>query len=115
MPYPDFMNAFPGLDVPYPAEVLECRAIRSDAGLVVFFTFHKDTRLPMHAHLSQWGSVLEGEIELTIGDDTRVYRAGDSYSIPAGVMHGAMVRAGTRAVDVFEEPDRYPLKPAQAG
>jgi quercetin dioxygenase-like cupin family protein len=51
-----------------------------------------------------------GEIELTIGSETKIYRAGDSYSIPAGVEHGAQIKAGARLIDVFEEADRYPIK-----
>ena len=37
-----------------------------DAGLVVFFTFLKDMELPPHAHKAQWGTVIEGELILTI-------------------------------------------------
>lgn len=111
MPYPEFMNAFPEIDVPVPEDVVQTRVIRSDAGLVCFFTFHKEIRLPMHSHGAQWGTIVEGEIELTIGTETRTYRPGDSYSIPAGVEHGALIKAGTRAIDVFAEPDRYRLKP----
>jgi len=33
-----------------------------------------------------------------------------SYSIPAGVEHGALIKAGTKVIDVFEEADRYPIK-----
>ena len=111
MPFPAFMQTFPGLDVPFPEDVVQISAIRSDAGLVAFFTFHKDMTLPTHSHGAQWGSVIEGEIVFTIGGETRTYRPGDSYSIPAGVEHGALIRAGTRVIDVFEEPDRYRLKP----
>jgi quercetin dioxygenase-like cupin family protein len=110
MPYAAFMNTFPSIDVPFPEDVVVTRAIRSDAGLVCFFTFVKEMRLPMHAHGAQWGTVVEGEIEFTIGAETRIYRPGDSYSIPAGVEHGAMIKAGTRVIDVFEEADRYRLK-----
>jgi quercetin dioxygenase-like cupin family protein len=110
MAFPDFFRAFPALDVPFPDDVVGTQAIRSEAGLVVFFTFHKDMVLPMHAHGAQRGSVIEGEITFTIGDDTQVYRPGDSYSIPAGVHHGARIKLGTRVVDVFQEPDRYPLR-----
>ena len=110
MPFPDFITALPGLEVPYSTDVVQISAIRSDQGLVAFFTFLVDLELPMHAHGAQWGSVIEGEIALTIGDVTRTYRPGDSYSIPAGVQHGAQVKAGTRAIDVFEEPDRYRLR-----
>ncbi|MCB6178066.1 cupin domain-containing protein [Rhodobacter sp. Har01] len=110
MPYPDFITAFPSIDVPFPDDVLQTAVVRSDAGLVVFFTFLKDMTLPMHAHGAQWGTIVEGEIEFTIGDETKIYRAGDSYSIPAGAQHGAMIKAGTRVIDVFAEADRYAIK-----
>lgn len=110
MPYPDFIRAFPSLDVPFPEDVIETAVIRSDRGLVAFFSFLKDMELPPHSHGAQWGTVVEGEIEFTIGGETKVYRPGDSYSIPAGVEHGAMIKAGTRVIDVFAEADRYPIK-----
>jgi quercetin dioxygenase-like cupin family protein len=110
MAFPDFFAAFPALTLPFDEKIVSTRAIRSDQGLVVFFGFHREMDLPMHAHGAQWGSVIEGEITFTIGDDTRIYRPGDSYSIPAGVLHGARIKAGTRVVDMFEEPDRYPLR-----
>jgi quercetin dioxygenase-like cupin family protein len=110
MPYPDFIDALPSIDVPFPDDAVRTSVVRSDDGLVVFFTFLKDMKLPMHAHGAQWGTVIEGEIEFTIGGETRTYRPGDSYTIPAGVQHGAMIKAGTRVIDVFEEADRYPIK-----
>ena len=110
MPYPDFIKAFPSIDVPFPEDVVQTAVVRSDDGLVAFFSFLKDMELPAHSHGAQWGTVLEGEIELTIGGEKEVYRAGDSYSIPAGVEHGALIRSGTRVIDVFEEADRYAIK-----
>jgi quercetin dioxygenase-like cupin family protein len=110
MSFPEFFDAFPGLLLPFPDEVVQTRAIRSDAGLVVFFSFLQDLTLPLHSHGAQWGTVVEGEIVFTIGDETRTYGPGDSYSIPAGVQHGAVIRQGTRVIDVFAEPDRYALK-----
>ena len=47
---------------------------------------------------------------MTIGGDTREYRAGDSYNIPAGVEHGGIITAGSKIIDIFEENDRYPIK-----
>lgn len=55
----------------------------------------------------------DGEVKVVnvlTGGETRAYRPGDSYDIPGGVEHGARIRAGTIVVDVFAEPDRYPLK-----
>ncbi|SMC12208.1 Cupin domain protein [Roseovarius aestuarii] len=110
MPYPDFITAFPSIDVPFPDDVVQTAVVKSEHGLVAFFTFPKDMELPTHAHGAQWGTVVEGEIELTIGGETKIYKAGDSYSIPAGVEHGALIKAGTRVIDAFEEADRYALK-----
>ena len=110
MPFPDFINAFPGIDVPFPDDVVQTAVVRSDAGLVAFFTFLKDMELPPHSHGAQWGTVVEGEIEFTIGGFTKTHRAGDSYSIPAGVEHGALIKAGTWVIDVFAEADRYVIK-----
>ena len=39
MAYPDFITDFPALDVPFPEDVVQTAVIRSDAGLVAFFTF----------------------------------------------------------------------------
>jgi quercetin dioxygenase-like cupin family protein len=111
MQLPALFDAMPALDVPFPEDVVSTHAVRSDAGLVAFFRFHKDMDLPPHAHGAQWGTVVAGEIVFTIGDETRSYGPGECYDIPAGVEHSARIRAGTVAIDVFAEPDRYALKP----
>lgn len=110
MPFPDFINAFPGIDVPFPDDVVQTAVVRSDAGLVAFFTFLKDMELPAHAHGAQWGVVVEGEVDFTIGGETKLCRAGDSYFIPAGIVHSAQSKSGARVIDVFEEADRYKIK-----
>lgn len=110
MHLPDFIMAMPSLDVPFPESVVSTRAVRSEAGLVVFFNFHQDVSLPPHAHGPQWGTVVAGEVALTIDGQTRRHGPGMSYDIPAGVEHAVSVKKGTIAIDVFAEADRYPLK-----
>lgn len=111
MPLPAFIEALPSVDVPFSDDEVRTRALRSEQGLVVFFTFLRDFDLPPHSHGPQWGTVLEGPgITFTIGGVTRLYRPGESYDIPAGVVHSARIPAGTVAVDVFAEPDRYALR-----
>lgn len=110
MQYPEFMRAFPALDVPFDDSVVSTNAIRSDYGLVVFFTFHQDFDLPEHSHGPQWGTLISGQIELTINGDTRNYGPGDPWDIPAGAPHSARIKAGSLLMDVFDEPDRYPLR-----
>ncbi|WP_413868437.1 cupin domain-containing protein [Albidovulum sp.] len=110
MPLPAFIRALPALDLPFPDDAVRTNAVRSDTGLVVFFTFLKDFDLPPHSQKGQYGTVLEGSIELTAGGVTRRIRPGEPYDIPAGTVHSARIAAGTLVMDVFEEPDRYPLR-----
>jgi len=110
MRFPDFIKDFHTLDVPFPEDVVQTSVVKSDQGLVAFFTFLKDMVLPAHAHGAQWGTVVEGEIEFTIGDETKTYGPGESYFIPAGVEHSAIIQAGSRVIDVFAEADRYAIK-----
>lgn len=111
MHLPAFFDAMPALDLPFPDSMVTSRAIRSDAGLAVFFQFHQDMAIPPHSHGPQWGTVLAGEVALTIDGVTRHYHPGETYLIGAGVVHGVQIKSGTVAMDVFAEADRYPLKP----
>lgn len=110
MELPEFIMGFPSADLPLPEEKVTSRAMRSENGLMVFFIVHQDVDLPPHAHKGQWGTVIEGHVELTIGDKTRVYKPGEFYNIPSGVEHSAKIPAGTKIIELFEEPDRYDLK-----
>ena len=60
-----------------------------------------------HSHGAQYGFVIEGEMLLTIGDETKLYQRGDSYFIPAGVIHSAEFKTFCRVMDFFGEPHRY--------
>ncbi len=114
MTLPAFFDKMSALDLPFPETVVTSHATRSDAGLVVFFNFHQDVTLPPHAHGHQWGMVIEGEMALMINGTTRRYGPGDTYDIAPGVTHSAVVKAGTYVLDVFAEPDRYPMRNRQA-
>lgn len=110
MTLPAFFDAMPALDIPIPESVVSTYALRSETGLMVAFRFHQDFTLPPHSHGPQWGTVIAGEVTLTMNGETRRHGPGESYSIDAGVEHGVHVKAGTSAIDVFAEPDRYPLR-----
>ena len=110
MELPEIVTRLPELDLPFPPSAVKTHALKSDQGLLVFFEILKDFDLPAHSHKAQWGTVLEGQIELTIGGDTRTYGPGDSYNIPDGVVHSGRLPAGAKLIDFFEEPDRYKLK-----
>ena len=65
-----------------------------------------DSVVPTHHHPhEQAGMLLEGEMELTIGDETRLCRPGDMFIIPGGVPHRARPINGPAVVlDVFSPP-----------
>jgi quercetin dioxygenase-like cupin family protein len=59
--------------------------------------------VPMHKHPhEQGGMLLQGTLQLTIGDETRVVQAGAMFLIPPNVMHRAVAVSGPAVVlDVF--------------
>ena len=110
MDLPDIITRLPEADLPFPPDAVKASVLQSDNGQMVFFQILKDMELPAHSHKGQWGTVLEGQIELTIGGETRTYGPGQSYNIPAGVVHSGKLPAGAKVLDFFEETDRYRLK-----
>ena len=60
---------------------------------------------PTHHVEQQIAIVLAGELTLTVGDETKVMRAGDCVVIPPNVRHGgASGPEGCKVVDVFSPP-----------
>jgi len=110
MDLPDMITRLPEADLPFPPTAVKTNVLQSEHGQLVFFQILQDVVIPAHSHKAQWGTVLEGEVEVTIGGETRKYGAGSSYYIPAGVTHSASAPAGAKVIDFFEEPDRYKLK-----
>lgn len=103
--FPDIITKLPVADVPF--EGLEAYLIQGEKQQVIFMYFNQDVEIPEHSHEAQWGVVLDGEIEITIGGETRICRRGDTYFIPKGVAHSAKVRKGYRDLTLFNQKDRY--------
>ncbi|MBI3962602.1 MAG: cupin domain-containing protein [Deinococcus sp.] len=73
--------------------------------MLSFVDIAEGAEVPLHSHPhEQAGIVLEGEMELTIGEQSRVLKPGDSYIIPGGVKHGVKPGKRCRALDVFNPP-----------
>jgi quercetin dioxygenase-like cupin family protein len=77
---------------------------------VVFFDIEPIGEVTEHSHGAQWGIVIEGEMELTIGGTTKTYKKGDSYHIPDGAVHSAVFKRRTLVLDLFADKDRYKAK-----
>ena len=105
VPYSKLIMGLPQIDVSMPG-VRGWLSQGSDHQ-VVFFDIDPIGAIEPHTHGEQWGVVIEGEMELTIGGDTKRLGPGDSYHIPAGVEHSARFLSHFRAIDVFADQDRY--------
>jgi quercetin dioxygenase-like cupin family protein len=110
MELPEIITRLPEADLPFPSTTVKTHVLQSEQGQVVFFQILKDVDLPAHSHKGQWGTVLEGQVEITIGGETGMYGPGSCYYIPAGVVHSARAPAGAKVIEFFEEPDRYRVK-----
>lgn len=70
--------------------------------MLVKAKFEKGAIGKMHKHYhSQVTYVESGEFEMTIGDDIRIIKGGDSFYIPTNVMHGCVCTVPGVLIDVF--------------
>lgn len=69
-------------------------------------TIEPHTVVPRHQHPhEQLGIMLEGELELTLGDETRLLGPGDAYTIPPNLPHSARTLDKSCVVlDIFTPP-----------
>lgn len=66
--------------------------------------------VPEHQHPhEQFGYVMQGDAEFTIGGQTRRLQEGEYYAIPGGVAHAVVAGArGAICLDIFSPPrDEY--------
>jgi len=80
---------------------------QSDDHQIVFMELEAIGKVAEHKHGAQWGMVVEGEMDLTIGGETKTYNKGDSYFIPEGVLHSAVFKMKTWVIDYFADKNRY--------
>jgi mannose-6-phosphate isomerase-like protein (cupin superfamily) len=107
-PYPDMIQNLPEIDI--QLEGIRGWLLQGKDKQVVFFEMQPAIELPPHSHCDQWGLVVEGEIRLNIGGKPKVYRKGDRYFIPEGVVHSATFLTKVNAIDIFADPERYKIK-----
>jgi len=96
-------KTFPPAEVPVPG--FTGWLLQGENSQLVFSDFKEDFTAPDHQHAVHWGLILEGEAEMTIGGETRTYRAGEYYIVPAGATHSAKVKKGTKSIDIWFQKD----------
>jgi quercetin dioxygenase-like cupin family protein len=58
--------------------------------------------LPAHSHIhEQVTQVLEGQFEMTIGQETKIYKKGQLVIISPNVVHGGKALTDCKLMDVF--------------
>lgn len=76
--------------------------VHGDKTILCKFELDKDAALPLHCHpYEQTGYLLSGKLHFTINGEKCEVVAGDSWSIKAGVDHGADVIEDTILIEVF--------------
>jgi hypothetical protein len=110
--FPSFVRALPAAALPFNG--LRGWLLQSDSGQVLFNEADTAVAVGEHSHGDQWGIVIDGTIELTIGGRTNTYAQGASYFIPAGTPHSARIFPGFRALDVFADKSRYQVRQPEA-
>ena len=82
---------------------IEIRTFWQEKMLVSIVDLAPHSVVPLHSHEhEQCGAVLSGELELTIGEETRLLKAGDSYMIAGHIPHAAYTSdQACRVMDVF--------------
>ena len=97
---------FIDLDKLTPIEIVPGCRIRTPYGenlMLSYLEMEAGATVARHAHPhEQAGMLLEGKVELTIGDETRVVDAGSMFIIPPNMPHRAVAVGGPAIVlDVF--------------
>lgn len=89
-----------------PVSGVEMRPVSGEKIMMNFIRIAPGSIVPLHHHHhEQAGTVFEGTLILTIGDETRELRRGDAYIIPGGVQHTATTDAGgCMVLDIFSPP-----------
>lgn len=103
--YPPLIRDLPQADISFQGVVAFLLQGRDHQ--VIFFDMPEPGEIPEHSHGEQWGVMLEGEMEFTIGGVAHVFRKGDVYHIPAGIPHSGVHKGPVKAVDLFAGADRY--------
>jgi mannose-6-phosphate isomerase-like protein (cupin superfamily) len=107
--FPDIITRLPEAEVFMPG----VRAHLAQAGDQQFFFMvcEKDFASPEHEHEAQWGIVLDGEFELVMDGKRHTFKKGDSYFIPQGVKHTALIKQGYKGLMFIDKKDRYHARP----
>jgi quercetin dioxygenase-like cupin family protein len=87
----------------HPADGVEVRVIHGERMTVAFFTIASGSEVPEHAHPhEQIGTVLKGEMQLSIAGEKQIVTTGGAYHVPSGAIHsGRCLKGPAEVIEVF--------------
>ena len=100
--FPDIVKKVPVRN--YGIDGLEVHVDHTTTGTVYFVTAQKEVVFPEHAHAAQWTIVVTGSCTFTANGESKIYSAGETYFIPAGLRHQITLHAGYSEVDYVDDP-----------
>lgn len=106
--FPKMIKDLPVADIPFDG--VRGWILQGENQQALFLDIDPIGEVSEHSHSAQMGVVIEGEMSLTIGGETRRYKKGDTYYIPEGVPHSAVFHSVFKAIDIFDEKERYKVK-----
>jgi quercetin dioxygenase-like cupin family protein len=74
--------------------------------MLSFVKLNPNVTVQSHSHPhEQMGTVLEGKLEVTIGNESKLLKEGDIFLVPSGVEHSVKnMENQTRVLDIFSPP-----------
>ena len=106
--FPEIITRLPMADIRFKG--IRGWISQSEDHQIVFMEIEPIGEVAPHSHGAQWGIVVEGEMQLTIGGITKTYHKGDHYYIPEQAVHSAIFNKKTWVVDFFADKERYRSK-----
>ncbi len=105
---PDMITRLPEIDMPNDA--IKGYLLQGESNQSIFFIVTAGAYLAEHFHAAQWGIVLEGEFEITVGSEKKVYRKGETYFVPEGTPHSGYYITDVISFDIFDDKDKFATK-----
>jgi len=89
-----------------PAPGFLVQAVSGQSLMLCDVTLEASSESPLHSHpYEEMGLIIEGEFEMTMGDETKLLKKGDVFLAPPTVLHGGITREqGTRMISAFSPP-----------
>ena len=96
-----------------PVPGFRVRFVHTDAITIAYWDIEAGASLPLHSHSqAQVTSLITGSLELTVGSETRLLRAGAVAVIDGDVEHSGRALTACRVIDVFHPVrDDYRVPP----